>query len=305
MSPDLLQNMRASYIILLFPPLFWSGNFIVGRALASQEIPVSLSFYRWVLALILIAPFAIGPVYRQRAMIKRHFWKLSLLAFFSITCFNTLAYIGLQYTSATNGTLMNSFIPVYILFISGVFLGNPISNNQKIGLGISFLGILVILIQLDPGVILNLKINKGDLWMLVATLDWAIYSILLKKCKPPELDAVSLLGIMILLGVIFLLPLFLINPFNEAPLQLTTSNTMALLYIAIFPSILAYLAWNYGILQIGAEKGGQFVHLMPVFGAFMAVVFLHETIHLYHIIGGFLVASGLWMSLRRANAHSS
>ena len=296
----MLQNLqtKASYLILLFPPLFWSGNFIVGRALANQEIPVSLSFYRWVLALILLAPFAIGPVYRQRAVIKRYFWKLAILAFFSITVFNTLAYIGLQYTSATNGTLMNSFIPVYILFISGVFLGNPISYNQKVGLGISFSGILVIISQLDPAIILNLKINKGDIWMLLATLDWAIYSILLKKYKPQGLDAVSLLAVMIFLGLIFLLPLFLINPFNEAPLQLTTSNTMALLYIAIFPSILAYLAWNYGILQIGAEKGGQFVHLMPVFGAIMAVVFLNETIYLYHIIGGLFIAVGLWMSLR-------
>ena len=286
------------YFILLLPPLFWAGNFIVGRAIADEVAPISLSFWRWFLALVIILPFVIKPLIQQWSIIKKNLPTLALLALLSVAAFNTLAYIGLQHTSATNGTLLNSFIPIFILIISGLFFGEKISLRQMIGVFISLLGVLIILSKLDIDVVKQLDFNVGDLWILVAALDWALYSIFLKRYRPAGLTALGFLGATMILGVLILLPLFLLNPFNEAPLVLNKTTISTLLYIALFPSIFAYLAWNYGIGKVGASTGGQFIHLMPLFGALMAVVFLDEQIQLYHLLGALAIASGLWLSMK-------
>jgi len=286
------------YLILLLPPLFWAGNFIAGRAIADEVAPISLSFWRWFLALVIILPFVIKPLIQQRAIIKKNLAMLALLALLSVTAFNTLAYIGLQHTSATNGTLLNSFIPIFILIISGLFFGEKITIRQMIGVFISLFGVLIILSKLDIHIIQQFDVNVGDLWILVATLDWALYSIFLKRYRPAGLTALGFLGSTMILGVFILLPLFLLNPLNEAPLLLNKTTISTLLYIALFPSIFAYLAWNYGIEKVGASTGGQFIHLMPLFGALMAVVFLDEKIQLYHLLGALAIASGLWFSMQ-------
>jgi len=290
------------YFILLLPPLFWAGNFIAGRAIADQASPISLSFWRWALALIIILPFIIKPILQQWFIIKQNLGVLILLAVLSVTAFNSLAYIGLQYTTATNGTLLNSFIPIFILIISGVFFNESINSRQIIGVMISLLGVLIILSKLDIAIIKQLSFNKGDLWILVGSLDWAIYSIFLKRYRPTELSALSFLGSTMVLGLIFLLPIYLLNPFNETGLLINQASVLTLLYIALFPSIFAYLAWNYGISKVGASIGGQYIHLMPLFGALLAVIFLGEQIRLYHLLGGLSIAIGLWLSMQRTTS---
>ena len=287
------------YLIMILPPLFWSGNFIVGRAVSDQAAPIGLSFWRWFLAMLILLPFVIKPIWQQRQVIKQNIVKIILLAILSISAFNSLAYIALQYTTATNATLLNSFIPIFILIISGLFFKEKISSKQVMGVFISLLGVFVILTRLDKEVIAGLEINKGDLWMLVAALDWALYSILLKHLRPKNLSPLPFLGIMVIIGTLFLAPLLFINPFNENAITWNNDMIKALAYIAIFPSIVSYLAWNYGIQKLGAALGGQFIHLMPLFGALMAVIFLGETIQLYHLIGGSCIALGLWLSLNR------
>ena len=217
------------YFILLLPPLFWAGNFIVGRAIADEVAPISLSFWRWFLALVIILPFVIKPLIQQWSIIKKNLPTLALLALLSVAAFNTLAYIGLQHTSATNGTLLNSFIPIFILIISGLFFGEKISLRQMIGVFISLLGVLIILSKLDIDVVKRLDFNVGDLWILVAALDWALYSIFLKRYRPAGLTALGFLGATMILGVLILLPLFLLNPFNEAPLVLNKTTISTLL----------------------------------------------------------------------------
>ncbi len=283
---------------MILPPLFWAGNFVVGRAVVSAQVsPVTLSFWRWFLAMLILLPFVIKPMWQQREIIKAHFWRISFLAILSITAFNSLAYIALQYTTATNATLLNSFIPIFILVFMGLFFKEKISNKQILGVLISLLGVFAILTRLDLEIIKALSINKGDLWMLVAALDWALYSISLKYLRPEGLSPLPFLGIMVIIGTIALIPLLLINPFNEAPVVWDDGMIKALAYIAIFPSIFAYLAWNYGMQKLGAATGGQFIHLMPLFGALMAVVFLGESIQPYHLIGGACIAVGLWLSI--------
>lgn len=294
-----MNNAVSVYFIMILPPLFWAGNFVVGRAVSSAGSPLGLSFARWILAFVLLLPFIIKPMWQQRQLIKRHFWGICLLAVLSITGFNSIAYIALQYTTATNATLLNSFIPIFILIISGLFFKEHISPKQVLGVFVSLLGVVVILTRLDQTVIAQLSINKGDLWMLLAAIDWAMYSILLKYLRPQKMSAIAFLGILVTIGTIVLFPIMLSNPFNEPDIVWNSTMIKALIYIAIFPSIVAYLAWIYGMKKIGAAKGGQYIHLMPFFGALMAILFLGESIRLFHLIGGLCIALGLWLSFSR------
>ncbi len=136
--------------------------------------------------------------------------------------------------------------------------------------------------------------------MLLAALDWALYSILLKYLRPKKMSALAFLGMLILIGSIVLYPITLWNPFNEPDIVWNSTMIKAVSYIAIFPSIVAYLAWIYGLNKIGAAKGGQYIHLMPFFAAILAVIFLGESIHQFHIVGGGCIALGLWLSLSKA-----
>ena len=284
---------------MLLPPLFWAGNFIVGKAVSNQHIPIGLSFWRWFLATLIFTPFVLKAIIKEKDIILKHLPKIVILSLLSISAFNSLAYISLQYTSALNATILNSFIPIFILIIVSLFFKEKISKYQVIGIFISLLGVFIILSRLDINIIKNITFNKGDLWMLLAALDWAMYSILLKYLRPTELRAMTFLGIMMILGTIFLIPVYLANPFNESMITLNKDVIYALAYIAIFPSIISYLAWNYGLQKIGAALGGQYIHLMPIFGALMAVVFLDEKIELYHILGGIGIGLGLWLSMQK------
>ena len=289
------------YLIMIIPPLLWAGNFVVGKAVSHLHAPLGLSFWRWSLANSILLPFVIKPIWQQRQIIIKHFLRIFILAVLSISAFNSLAYISLQYTTATNATLLNSFIPIFILIISGLFFKEKISKKQILGVFISLIGVIVILTRLDIQVISELEINKGDLWMLLAALDWALYSLLLKYLRPKDLKPMPFLGIMMIIGTIVLIPIFTINPFDEAPLTWNPEIIKALAYIAIFPSIISYLTWNYGMQKIGASIGGQYIHLMPLFGALMAVIFLGEKIQLYHLVGGISIALGLWLSIQQHN----
>jgi len=293
-----MKKSLLPYLLMILPPLFWAGNFIVGRAVSHQHAPLGLSFWRWFCATLIFAPFVVRYIWKEREVIKQNLVKILVLSILSITSFNSLAYISLQYTTATNAILLNSFIPIFILIISALFFKEDISKKQIFGITLSLVGVFFIVTRLDMDVIKSLKVNKGDLWMLVAALDWAMYSILLKYLRPKNLSALSFLGIMMIIGTIVLYPIYLLNPFGERALIWNKESILAISYIAIFPSILAYLIWNYGIQKLGAGLGGQYIHLMPLFGAFMAIFFLGESLELYHILGGLSIAGGLWLSLK-------
>ena len=212
-----------------------------------------------------------------------------------------LPYIGRIFFKHT--WAMSLIIPIFILIISSVFFNESINSRQIIGVIVSLLGVLIILTKLDSAVIRQLSFNKGDLWILVGSLDWAVYSIFLKRYRPADLSALSFLGSTMILGLLILLPIYLLNPFNEAGLLINQSSILTLLYIAIFPSIFAYLAWNYGVSKVGASISGQYIHLMPLFGALLAVIFLGEQIRLYHLLGGLSIGIGLWLSRQRKVSH--
>ncbi|MDO6524119.1 DMT family transporter [Motilimonas sp. 1_MG-2023] len=287
---------QSAYFLPALSALFWSGNFVFARYVSSDIPPIALAYWRWTLAMCLILPFAIKPIWQQRAIIKAHFWPLFLLSTVGVAGFNTCVYLGLQTTTATNGLLINSMIPILIIVCS-LLLGVTIQLKQGLGVLISLLGVIFLVCHGELSRLLNLRVNTGDLWVLLATLLWAIYSIGL-KVKPAELSAVAFLGFSISVGSFVLSPLYWFNLTSEASWHFSLENGAAIGYTAIFASLVAYFCWNQGVKLIGASTAGQFIHLMPVFGTALAVLFIGEQLAWFQLIGALAIGSGILLSLQ-------
>ena len=293
-------NRIPAELLLSLSALFWSGNFVIGRALHGTMPPITLSFWRWAVAGAILLPFCIAAIRREWPLLRAHPWLMLLYGALGVAGFNSFAYLGLQETTATNALLINSTIPILILVLSRLFLGQRMNRAQIIGVLLSMLGVMCLVLRGDLGQLRNIVINHGDLWVLLAALDWAAYSILLRY-KPEGLSPLGFLGASIAIGLVILAPLHLGGLIREPEWERSLPNLLSIAYVAIFASILAYLCWNQGIKLIGAARGGQFIHLMPVFGTFMALFFLGEQLQGFHLIGAGLIAVGLYVSLHRQN----
>jgi len=284
-------------LALALSSLFWAGNFIVGRALRDQAQPVALNFWRWTIALSILLYFSL-PALRQHYQLLLKQWRfIAALAITGIAGFHIGVYQALQTTTAINALLFLSISPVMIVIISRLAFREPIQVRQLLGIIISLLGVVALLTHGDPEQLLRLQFNAGDLWMLMSVLLWSVYSVVLRN-KPKELPQVALLASTIIAGVIVMAPLYLIT-FSEGPrLQLNFATAGGLLYISVFASVIAYFCWNYGVNQIGPNKAGSFLHLLPLFGAVLSVVFLGEMIHIYHLVGAALIAAGIGLTSR-------
>ena len=288
------------YVILLLPPLFWAGNFVVGRAFSADLGAITLSFYRWALALCLLLPIALPRIRHEWAVMRKHWAILSLLALLSVASFNVLLYIGLKDTAATNALLINSSIPVWIVGLGVLFYADPLSWRRALGILISSVGVLYLVLG-DSAV--TLAVNPGDLWVLASSLGWALYSLTLRK-KPADLSGLGFLTYIVCFGVVFNGLLLLWNPFAEAPLPWTVNTFLAVGYVALFASLGAYVCWNYGVAQVSAQVAGQYIHLMPLFGVTLAWLFLDEQLKTSHWIAGGLIALGLFFALRHPASHA-
>lgn len=284
--------------------MFWAGNFVLGRAFSIDIPPITLAAIRWALALLLVLPFALPALWRHRAAIYRHRWVLMILGVLSVASFNTLAYIGLQYTTALNGTLMQSTMPVMILVLSSFLLGEAASLRQWSGVVISLCGVLLLISQGQLSILMALQFNQGDLWIIFAMFIWACYSVGL-RWRPDDLPPFTLFAAMLLVGVICLLPLSLWEMSDRAAFQWQPEFYYLFAYLAIFPSVLAYLFWNYGIAKLGAQRAGLFIHLVPVWGMLLSVVFLNEQVHAFHLGGIGLIFAGIYLAVITKNTTKS
>ena len=284
------------YILLALCVLFWASNFILGRYLHNEFEPITLAFYRWLGVFICVIPFFIIDLKTIISVIKKHFIYIFILAFFSIVCFNTLLYFGLEKTTATNALLINSVFPILVLFLSFIILKTNITKNQIAGIVLSTLGVIFIVLQGNLSKISTFSLNGGDIFILFATLSWALYSVLLKY-KPLKLSPTQFFTTMVVVGFIQLLPFYLFSTQSiSMDLVVVKNHYEIIVFMVIFPSILSFLFWNKGILEIGAEKTGQFTHLMPIFGTILAFLFLDERIAFYHLIGLVLIFFGIYLS---------
>tara|TARA_B100000965_G_scaffold126535_1_gene105263 strand:- start:2208 stop:3116 length:909 start_codon:yes stop_codon:yes gene_type:complete len=295
------QNSQTStaYLLLILTTIFWSGNFIVGKAASMYDIPpFSLNFFRWFFAGLILMPFTYKEILKKRNYILKNIGFFVILGVTSITIFNSIVYYSLYYTQVINGVLMISTIPVWIIFISSLLNIEKTNIFQIIGVILSLTGVIFIITKADFDLIQNLDFNKGDLTMVVAMFSWAIYSALLKK-KKYEITQITLLQVVIMTGLIFLIPIYFVEMNYGNLIKLEKPFILTLTYVVIFPGLAAFFFWIKGISIIGANRAGVFLHLMPIFGAIMAMVIFKEKFMFYHFLGAMFIIAGITLSNKR------
>ncbi len=285
-----------AYLLLILTTLFWSGNFIVGKAASNYQIPpFSLNFYRWLFAFIILLPFTLKEILVHKKYIFYNIGFFIILGITSITIFNSIVYYSLYYTQVISGVLMISTIPVWIMVVASILNIEKTNLFQIIGVILSLTGVLFIITKADIELIKSLNFNKGDLSMVVAMFSWAIYSALLRK-KTYEVSQIALLEIIIICGLVFLIPIYFIEMNFGHSITLGKPFILTLTYVVLFPGILAFLFWIKGISIIGANRAGVFLHLMPIFGALMAIVIFEEKFMFYHFLGAIFIIAGITLS---------
>ena len=285
------------YLLLTLTPFFWASNWIIGRALHSDIPPMAMTFFRWFFAIAILAPFALRYVVRDWPIIRRHWKILFLMGAVGVGTHNCLAYLGLNYTTATNGVILNSFIPVMIITFSWVLLGERLSPLQSAGVAISLAGVLTILSEGSLATLVAFRLNAGDLFIILSMAMWSAYTIML-RWRPAGLDVKSFLLVVAIIGNLCVLPLWLAEMALGFHVEWSWTNLAAMVAVGLFSSVLAYLFWNRGVAEVGANVAGLFVHLMPVFGIVLAWVFLDERLAPYHVGGIVLILAGIWLTSR-------
>lgn len=286
------------YHLLVLAMLFWSGNFIVGRAVHATVPPIGLAFWRWTGGLLLVLPFAWRHLRRDLPVLRAHWPLVLLLSAAGIATFNTLVYTGLRSTTALNGLLMQSTMPVFILLCSFLLFGDRPGRAQVGGIVLSLAGVAVIVSRGEPLALLRVPLNMGDVWVFAAVVSYALYSALLRR--RPAVHPSSFLATTFALGAAMLLPFHLGEHLSGRALRLEAPTLLAIGYVAVFPSVLAYFCYNRGVELIGANRAGQFLHLMPVFGSLMALLFLGEAFRSFHAGGAALIIAGIVLAARAA-----
>ena len=288
-----------AYLILILTTIFWSGNFIVGKAASTFQIPpFSLNFYRWFFAGLILLPFTFKELIEKKKYIFDNIIFFTILGVTSITIFNSIVYYSLYYTQVISGILMISTIPVWIIFISSILNIEKTNIFQIIGVVFSLTGVIFIITKADLQIIKNLDFNKGDLSMVVAMFSWAVYSALLKS-KKYEISQFALLEVVIITGLIFLTPIYFIEMYLGNVIVLGMPFILTLTYVVFFPGLASFIFWIKGISIIGANRAGVFLHLMPIFGAIMAMIIFNEKFMYYHILGAIFIVAGITLSNKK------
>lgn len=287
----------SAFLLLAFANLFWAGNWITGRALREAFDPLTLNFWRWVVATLVLAPFALPGLRRKWRVIRRNAGILLLLAFTGVAMFQSLVYLGLRSTAAVNAVLLNSSLPLFMLLCSWAIERERASPRQVGGMLVSLAGILVILSRGDPAALLQLQLHAGDGWILLAMPVWGIYSVLLRR-RPPELGGLEFLFVIALTGVLLMLPGVALLAARAPWHWPGGAAALGVLYMGVAASVLAFIFWNRGVAAVGANAAGFTVHLLPAFGTVLAILFLGETFAGYHAAGIATIVAGVLLATR-------
>lgn len=285
------QAASRAYLFLAVVMLFWSGNSVVGRAVRDTVPPFTLAFGRWLGALIFMAPWAIPALRRDAARLRHHAGIVIFLGLCGVASFNGLLYLALHFTTASNAILVQAAIPPMILMLNLLIFRERAPLHQVTGVALSTLGVLIVVCKGDLGILTHLDFNRGDLLVLAAVLGWALYTVLL-RLKPP-LEPISFLAVTFLVAAVAMAPLAAGEFLSGARIGWSPMVAGALLYVALLPSLVGYLLYNLAVGMIGAGRAGQSVALMPVFGALLAALLLHEPLRPYHALGMALVLAGI------------
>tara|TARA_E500000331_G_scaffold338018_1_gene366781 strand:- start:69 stop:746 length:678 start_codon:yes stop_codon:yes gene_type:complete len=220
---------------------------------------------------------------------------MTFLGFLAVTVFNSLTYISLQTTLIINSTLMASIAPVLMIGFSWLIFKTKTTILQFAGIFLSLLGAFSIILKGNINNLFNLYFTSGDVWMFTAVVSWCLYSVLLKKIDN-SISQLASLQVMVILGLVFIFPLYIIENYNTSFLPTQKIDFVIIIYVAIFASIIAFFSWNKGVSIIGPNRSSLFLHLIPVFSSIWAVSFLNEKFSFFHLIGIIFILSGIILS---------
>lgn len=290
-------SSRAAYLCAAVAMIIYSSPPVVTRAVYLSVPPLALSLSRWAIALVVLLPFVWRRLPREWPTLKRHWPSLAVVASLMVAG-STMSVLAVYFTTATNAVLVNASQPAITATLAWAIGRARLTPTQRLGIACAFAGIVVMIARADANVLLGLELNVGDLIMLLAVLGWSSYAVLLPQ-RDYIPDGVTLMFVIALTGTVLLAPAALIEAAYAKPFELQGEVLGAMLYLAIFPTLLATTAWNVAIRTIGANRTAIFVNLIPVAGAAMATVFLGERLQVYHLVGAAFVLVGIWLAVRR------
>jgi drug/metabolite transporter (DMT)-like permease len=288
------------YVLLSIAALGWAGNAIVGRLAAGHIPPITLAFLRWALAFLIVLPMAWTHLKRDWQAIRAGLGIMIFLSLTGIAGFNALQYWSLEHTTALNTLLLQSAAPLFVASWSLLLLGVRLTLAQAIGVALSLTGVFVILLHGDVTTIMAIAFNKGDLIFTTALILFGLYSVV--SFKRPAMHELSFAAFTFGCGAACLIPLLIPELIWRPVMQLDIPNLLMLMYVAVFPSTIAFLCFNRGVQLIGANRAAPFLHLVPAFGSVMAIVFLDERPQVFHFIGFALVLTGVFVASRKPSA---
>ena len=289
-------------LLLTVPPLLWAGNAVVGRVVRELVSPMSLNFVRWLLAFIVLLPFAMS-VLRRESPLWMHWKRFAVLGLLGIGCYNAFQYLALQTSTPINVTLVGSSMPLWMLATGTLFFGAKLTGRAMAGAVLSMVGVLLVLSRGEWRQLLSLRLVAGDLYMMLATISWAFYSWMLSRTHEPSevrRDWASLLMAQMVFGLAWS-SLFAAGEWALADAHADWGWPLAaaLVFITLGPALLAYRCWGAGVQRAGPQTAGFFTNLTPLFAALLSAAFLGELPHWYHGAAFVLIVGGIWVSSRQ------
>jgi drug/metabolite transporter (DMT)-like permease len=287
------------HVWLALATLFWAGNNVVARAVVSDIPPVALSFWRWMVAFLIVTPFAWPKVRAQWPLIRSNWRLLAVLGCLGVAGYNTFVNLAVTTTTAINVSLVNAVTPAVTVIVAWAMIGTVVSPRVVVGMALSFAGITTIIAQGEVRTLLEFTVNRGDLLMLPAVVAWAFYTVSLRH-RPAALDPLALIWATFLVGVMVVGVGYAVEyAIIGRGFALSVPNLAAIGYVGLFPSLLAFVFWNRGIEELGAAAGAQFQNLTPIWGTLGGVALLGEALELFHLAGIAFIFAGIYLAGRR------
>ena len=299
-----LAGDGVAHLLMAQSALIFALNYVIGRWAAGEVAPYTLGFTRWTVGALVLLPFAWHLIRRDLLLLRRH-WKLVCLLGFLMPLMGAgITYVALNYTTAINGGVIQTSLPVLILLLAWIILGDRTTGRQIFGVVLAVVGLLYMISRGDPAVLLGLDFNRGDAVLLLCNLCLAGYGVA-ARLMPREVHTLTLLTMVCAVGAACHVPFFAIELIEEGLPAASTRAIVSLLFVAFFPSVVAILGWNVAIARLGPSRAGFYMYLVPVFSAAIAVPFLGETLNVYHLIGAALIIGGVTVSSRKPKADAS
>ncbi len=286
-------------LLLTLAALFWAGNSVLARGMHETIPPVALAFTRWTFATLIVLPFAWRHLRDDWPVLRTNWRIMAFLGLFGAASYNTLHYIGLNYTPAVNALVIGASTPLLVALVSFAAFGDRLTRTEAAGIALALAGTLAVVSRGAPATLMSANFNIGDLWIVAAISAWAVYTAYLRR--KPAIHWLSFAAVTYALASLYNLPLFLAEHFLDRQLRADLPTALAITYVSIFPSVLAYIFFTRGVELIGGNRASVFIYLMPVFGALLSIALLGETLQLYHIGGFGLIMAGVAIANHRAS----